>query len=192
MGRPYTSRALRVPSSRNWARVALRQQPDSRRAGEESRVMSRWTPGAAVASGLAPSPGAQPAVRVSHRFTAPRRGAGFWVALWTVAVAAEFGALVPILFAGDAPVAGSTWCIASSAARSRRAARRVAAAAGQPQRPADDRDRLRPLPLAAAQSGRVGAGAHDRGGARGLWAIAFAALILTFVSGGRLRPRSTG
>ena len=43
---------------------------------------------------------------VPSRFTAPGRSAGFWVAMWTLAVAAEFGALVPIIF-GDAPVEGA-------------------------------------------------------------------------------------
>jgi hypothetical protein len=70
-------------------------------------VIRRWAPRVVVASGLAPSPGAQPAMRASRRFTVPQRSAGFWVALWTLVVAAEFGALVPIIFAGDAPVEGA-------------------------------------------------------------------------------------
>ena len=69
-------------------------------------MIRRWPPGAVVASGLASSPGAEPAVHVSRRFTAPARGAEFWIGLWTLAVAAEFGALVPILF-GDGAVAGA-------------------------------------------------------------------------------------
>jgi hypothetical protein len=44
---------------------------------------------------------------VSHRFTAPGRGAGFWAALSALAVAAELGALVPIIFGGDVPVQGA-------------------------------------------------------------------------------------
>jgi signal transduction histidine kinase len=65
-------------------------------------LVIRWAPGAVVAGGLAPSAGA-----LSNRFTAPRHGTAFWVALWTVAVAAEFVALVPVIFAGGAPVVGA-------------------------------------------------------------------------------------
>jgi signal transduction histidine kinase len=35
---------------------------------------------------------------VLHRFTAPRRGRAFWIALWAAAAAAEFGALAPVIF----------------------------------------------------------------------------------------------
>ena len=69
------------------------------------------------------------------RFTAPRRSAGFWVAMWTLAVAAEFGALVPIIFAGDAPVEGADVVyrlVGGSFAAF--GLDRVAPAAGQPQR----------------------------------------------------------
>ena len=43
---------------------------------------------------------------VPHRFASRHHGARFWIAMWALAVAAEFGALVPILF-GDDPVAGA-------------------------------------------------------------------------------------
>jgi len=42
-------------------------------------------------------------MRVSSRFAAPARSAEFWAVMWTVAVAAEFVALVPIIF-GDTPI----------------------------------------------------------------------------------------
>ena len=61
---------------------------------------------AVIASGLASTAGVQPGVPASRRFSAPGRSAGLWIALWSLAVAAEFLALVPIIFAGDAPVAG--------------------------------------------------------------------------------------
>jgi signal transduction histidine kinase len=35
------------------------------------------------------------------RFAAPQRGAGFWLTLWVLAVAAELGALVPVIFPGE-------------------------------------------------------------------------------------------
>ena len=44
---------------------------------------------------------------MASRFTAPGRSAGFWVAMWTLAVAAEFGALVPIIFAATRPSSGA-------------------------------------------------------------------------------------
>jgi hypothetical protein len=44
-------------------------------------------------------------VRGSHRFAAPRRSVGFWIALWTAVVATEFVALLPMVVA-DEPTAG--------------------------------------------------------------------------------------
>jgi signal transduction histidine kinase len=49
---------------------------------------------------------AHPGIREPGRFIAPARGAGFWVAMGMLAVAAEFGALVPITF-GDDPIVGA-------------------------------------------------------------------------------------
>ena len=150
-------------------------------------MISRWAPRAAVASGLAPSPGAQPAVRVSHRFTAPRRGAGFWVALWTVAVAAEFGALVPIVFAGDVPVAGSDVVyrlVGGSFAACGLVAwhRRPDSRSGPLMTATGFGLFLWPLlsQVDSAFALTLGEVLED------VWAIAFAALILTFVTGGRL------
>jgi signal transduction histidine kinase len=39
------------------------------------------------------------------RFAARERPLGFWLALWAVAIAAEFGALVPVIFPGEEHVA---------------------------------------------------------------------------------------
>jgi signal transduction histidine kinase len=44
--------------------------------------------------------------QVPSRFRASARSAGFWASLWALAVAAEFGALVPIIF-GDEAVEGA-------------------------------------------------------------------------------------
>ena len=150
-------------------------------------MISRWAPRAVVADGFAHGSGAQPAVRVSHRFTAPRRGAGFWVALWTVAVAAEFGALVPILFAGEVPVAGSDVVyrlVGGSFAACGLVAwqRRPDSRSGPLMTATGFGLFLWPLlsQVDSALALTIGEVLED------VWAIAFAALILTFVTGGRL------
>jgi signal transduction histidine kinase len=54
-----------------------------------------------AASRFAPSSaGARPSPAIG-RFAAPQRGAGFWLALWVLAAAAELGALVPVIFPGE-------------------------------------------------------------------------------------------
>jgi signal transduction histidine kinase len=52
---------------------------------------------------LAPAPLSRRSARVIGRFAAPRRTRAFWIALWLLAAAAEFGALAPLLF-GHQPV----------------------------------------------------------------------------------------
>ena len=106
--------------------------------------LARWD---VAASTYASSTAGARGDRTIDRLSAPVRGPGFWIAMWALAVAAEFGALVPIIF--------------PATPRSRRAGRvppgrrlvrglrsgRLAPAAGQPQRPADGRRRLRLLRL---------------------------------------------
>src|SRR4051794_11663065 len=46
-------------------------------------------------------------VAPKSRFTAGGRSAGFWVVLWALAVAATFGALVPIISADASTVEGA-------------------------------------------------------------------------------------
>ena len=60
--------------------------------------MIRSAPWDVVASPVATTSGDAPAMR---RFAAPERRLGFWLALWAVAIAAEFGALVPVIFPGE-------------------------------------------------------------------------------------------
>ena len=60
--------------------------------------MIRSAPWHVVASPVATTSGDAPAMR---RFAAPERRLGFWLALWAVAIAAEFGALVPVIFPGE-------------------------------------------------------------------------------------------
>jgi len=68
--------------------------------------MIRWAPWEGVASDLATRPLHAGGVKVRGR-PAPRdHRAGFWIALWTAAVAAELVALRPIVFERTAPVEG--------------------------------------------------------------------------------------
>jgi hypothetical protein len=48
------------------------------------------------------------------RFATSGRSARFWAATWTLAVAAEFDALAPIIFAGDARSREPTSSIAAT------------------------------------------------------------------------------
>jgi signal transduction histidine kinase len=57
--------------------------------------LARWD---VVASPLAT---ASDGAEAMGRFAAPERRLGFWLALWAAAAAAEFGALVPVIFPGD-------------------------------------------------------------------------------------------
>ncbi len=59
--------------------------------------MIRWTPSwGDVASDLATRPVGRAAL--PSRFAAQARGVGFWVPLWILVAAAEFVALIPVLF----------------------------------------------------------------------------------------------
>src|SRR3954454_25396279 len=68
--------------------------------------MRRWAPGAIGAGGPAMRANARPAVPVPSRFLASDRSVQFWAGMWTLAVAAELGELVPIVF-GDAAGQGA-------------------------------------------------------------------------------------
>jgi signal transduction histidine kinase len=63
--------------------------------------LARWD---VVASSLAAGSRDARSTRAARRFAVPERGLGFWLTLWALAVAAEFGALVPVLFPGEEPV----------------------------------------------------------------------------------------
>jgi signal transduction histidine kinase len=68
-------------------------------------VLIRWTPWDRLASEVTKSPGREK-FRLLSRFGARERHLGFWVALWTAAVAAELAVLRPTLLDRDAPVQG--------------------------------------------------------------------------------------
>src|SRR4051794_20678546 len=67
--------------------------------------MIHWTPGLSdLASDLVAKPQARPAVL--HRFTGPRHTAPYWIGLGLLALAAEGGALYPVI-SGSQPVLAS-------------------------------------------------------------------------------------
>ena len=152
-------------------------------------MITRWAPKASIASGLATSAGTQPAIRVPSRFTAQARGAEFWVVMWTLAVAAEFGALVPIIFGDDALVGadvvyrlvGGSFAAFGLIAWHRRPDSRSG-----PLMTATGFGLLVSLLLKQIHTGvalTAGEVLED------IWEPAFVALILSFVAGGRLQSR---
>jgi signal transduction histidine kinase len=135
-------------------------------------------------------PGALAAPPAPHRFAAPRRGAPFWVGLWALAAAAELGALVPIVFAGDAPVAGDDVVYrlvgGSFAAFGLVAWHRRPDSRSGPLMTATGFGLLVSLLLKQIHAGvalTLGEVTED------IWAPAFVALLLSFVTGGRLVSR---
>jgi signal transduction histidine kinase len=142
----------------------------------------RQTPWGEVATGSGtPSPG---------RFVARHRSAWFWAALWLAAVAAEFGALVPVLFKGTPlhgldvlfRVTGGSFVVCGLIAWRRRPDSRAG--------------------LLMTATGFclfiVPVGSQFQAPVvqtfswmfSDLWTITFVALLLTFVTGGRLRSRT--
>ena len=149
--------------------------------------MIRWAPWEVVASDLAAPPRARGSLRVWRRVTAPEHGPAYWLALWLAAIAAGFAALVPVVFARGAPVTGPDVFFRlagiSFAACGLIAWRR---------RPDSDVGRL----MTAAGFGvfvfpvlsQLGSPVALTVGALlgSVWTVAFAALVLSFVTGGRL------
>jgi signal transduction histidine kinase len=66
----------------------------------------RLAPWGVVESDVIAPPVSRRGADVLSRFTAHAHGTAFWVALWIVAAAAEFGALVPVIFGREEPVPG--------------------------------------------------------------------------------------
>jgi signal transduction histidine kinase len=143
----------------------------------------------AVESDLVARPVSRRSAHVVSRFTAREHGAEFWIALWALAIAGEFGALVPVFF-GDEPMPG--WQVVFRLIGGSFAAAGLVAWRRRP----DSRSGLLmtatgflfylfPLlsqidaPAAATLSMLV----DD------YWTIPFVALLLTYVTGGRLRSR---
>jgi signal transduction histidine kinase len=140
-------------------------------------VTSRWAPVAGAHHGMSGL----------GRFAAPHRGAAFWAALWTLAVAAEFGALVPIVF-GDTAVQGADVVYrlvgGSFAAFGLIAWQRRPDSRSGMLMTATGFGLLVSLLLKQIDTGialTAGEVLED------IWAAAFVALVLSFVTGGRLQ-----
>ena len=145
------------------------------------------TPWAVGASELLARPVARGRLRGLSRLTAPTHRAWFWVLLWAAAAAASFAALIPVLFDRGPPIAGysviHTLSGVSFAACGLIAWRR---------RP----DSAVGLMLTAAGLGVLVGPILDQVGSPAastlsalvgeVWIVAFVALILSFVTGGRL------
>jgi signal transduction histidine kinase len=124
------------------------------------------------------------------RFAAPRRSPAFWLALWALVIAAEFGALVPVIFPGEEQVEavqvvyrliGGSFAACGLIAWRRRPDSRsgqLMAAAGVGF-------------FASALFGQFDASVAQTASIvlQELWAPFFVALLLTFLTGGRLESR---
>ncbi len=60
--------------------------------------LARWDVAASTLGSSSAAARDNPAM---GRFAAPERGLAFWLALWALAIAAEFGALVPVIWPGE-------------------------------------------------------------------------------------------
>jgi len=147
------------------------------------RVSSR----AAVSGTLEASPVDRRSARVLSRFGEADRPAAFWVTLWGVVAAAEFGALVPVIWSHGEPV--DAWQVVFRLIGGSFAACGLIAWHRRP----DSRSGLlmtatgfgflmSPL-LAQIEAGSAQTAAIVTSD---LWAIPFSALMLTFLTGGRL------
>ena len=128
------------------------------------------------------------------RFAAPSSGLGFWLALWALAIAAEFAALVPVFFPGERARRDRAGDLSPHRRIIRGVrAHRLAPAARQPQRPAHGRGGrgLLRAPLIGQFDSSLAQTASIL--LQELWAPFFVALVLTLLTGGRLAvATSTG
>src|SRR5215211_2884078 len=148
----------------------------------------RLAPWEAVTSELVAKPVSRRSAQVLSRFTAGDRPARFWIALWLAAAAAELGVFVPVIFAHGAPhpsydiafrLLGGSFAACGLLAWRRRPDSRsgllmTAAGFGFFLSPL-----LSQLDASVAQTGAVFL--------TDIWTIPFIALLLTFVTGGRLQ-----
>jgi signal transduction histidine kinase len=124
------------------------------------------------------------------RFAAPERPLGFWLALWALVIAAEFGALVPVIFPGEEHVAAEQVVYrligGSFAACGLIAWRR---------RPDSRSGKLMAISgvgfFLSATIGQLHASVAQTAAilVQELWAPFFVALLLTLLTGGRLESR---
>ncbi len=140
-----------------------------------------------AASDLVANPVGRRNAHVLSRFADAQRPASFWVTLWLVVAAAEFGALVPVIWNGGEPVPG--WQLVFRLIGGSFAACGLIAWHRRP----DSRSGLLMTAtgfgfLASPLLAQIGAGSAQTAAivTSDLWAIPFSALMLTFLTGGRL------
>jgi signal transduction histidine kinase len=148
------------------------------------------TPWGTVERDLVAAPVSRRSAQVLSRFTARRRSTTFWLAFWVAVAAAEFGALVPVIFGRAEPLPG--WEVVYRLIGGSFAACGLIAWRRRP----DSRSGLlltvagfcfflfpllSQVHAPAAQTLAVLANDY--------WTIPFVALLLTYVSGGRLQGR---
>ena len=151
--------------------------------------MIRWSPPwTGVASDLVATPDARPSLL--SRFAVPARGQWFWAAMWALVAAAQFVALIPVLFPDEPVVAsdvvsrllGGSFAAAGLIAWRRRPDSRsgplmVATGAGFFVYPL-----LSQVDVPVVQT--VAFLLTD------IWILAFVPLLLTILTGGRMRNRA--
>jgi signal transduction histidine kinase len=150
--------------------------------------MIRWAPRTAVAHGVGTHPAGDRGAQAFSRFTAPERGIAFWVALWLAAAAGEFGALAPLLFEqGDPP--GGADIVFSLVGFSFAACGLIA----WHRRPDSNIGRLMTATGFALYVAPILSLIHSPAASTAanlltdVWSVLFATLLLTFLTGGRLR-----
>jgi signal transduction histidine kinase len=150
----------------------------------------RSAPWGVVESNLVAPPVSRRSADVLSRFTVREHGVWFWVALGVAAAVAEFGALVPVIFGREEPVPGSEVVfrtIGGSFAACGLIAwrRRPDSRSGPLMTAAGFCFFLFPLlsQIDAPAALTLGMLVND------YWTIPFVALLLTFVTGGRLQSR---
>src|SRR3954471_4322378 len=149
--------------------------------------MIRFTPWGAAASDLVTKPVGRRSAHVLSRFAAAARSPAFWAALSPAAVAAEFGALVPVIWSDGAPV--EAWQIVFRLVGGSFAACGIIAWHHRP----DSRSGLLMTAtgfgfLVSPLLAQLDAGSAQTAAIvlSDMWTVPFVALLLTFLTGGRL------
>jgi signal transduction histidine kinase len=148
------------------------------------------TPVGTVESDLVAPPVSRRSAHLS-RFTARERGVRFWAAMWMAVAAAEFAALVPVIFGRAEPVPG--WDVVYRLVGGSFAASGLIAWRRRPD------SRIGPIMTATGFGfflspllSQIHAPVATTAGllANDYWTIAFVVLLLGYVTGGRLRTRT--
>jgi signal transduction histidine kinase len=149
------------------------------------------TPVGTVQTELVARPVSRRSAHVLSRFTARQRGAAFWAGMWIVVAAAEFGALVPVIFGRAEPVPG--WEIVYRLIGGSFAASGLIAWRRRPD------SRIGPLMTATGFGfflfpllSQIDAPLATTAGmlVNDYWTIPFVVLLLGYVTGGRLQTRT--